>query len=140
MMLQRICLSLALIGSYSLFGADAKIEYYKITNDLMQKTLLVPKSYFDTVCQNGKERKWVFGLGKEGINRFRVFALDFSLLEEHKPEKNKHTYKVRCLSWHPRALDMIAKKYTLLKYIEKHGEEEFRKKYPEGSDNAWDRS
>ena len=142
--------------SVSLFGADqeVKVQYYKITNAFVSKTLLVPKSYFDTVCQTGTARKWVFGLEKKSksigkkskfSSEIRLVGLDFSLLkeEEYKPKENKDTFRVRCLSWQPQDLMLKkiqckAEKYALLKYIEEHGEEEFRKMFPGKSACVWD--
>jgi hypothetical protein len=85
------------------FGADTdKVAYYKITNDFVSKTLLVPKNYFDKICQNGKERKWVFGLS-EGVE---IVGLDFMLLKNHNYNSgnDQDTFKVQCMMWSPHAI------------------------------------
>jgi hypothetical protein len=123
-------LSLALMSSCSLFGGDQTSEesYYAVKDFSEQcQALYVPKNYFDRVCQNGKEKKWVFGLNES----LTIVGLEFTLLEGsvYKPGKNGEIVKVYPMSRYQGGKKFPCKqeKDALLKYIEEHGEEEYKK-------------
>jgi hypothetical protein len=144
-----LCFAAASV-SVSLFGADTdKVEYYKVTfrkTTFEHITLMVPKLYFDRVCSSGTARKWIFGVHKKHDNKreLEIMSLDFWWEDPYTPGKNKATIKVenprvRGIDLEIEKIQCKAEKHAVLKYIEEHGEEEFRKLFPGPSAEIWDK-